>query len=112
LGDILPQNLKKKTEAYTKKNEKTLILLFSTSYISYSQEVPPPPPPPPNNKTQKTPKPVENNESKIIEPYESLRNSNNLDLCKIEIFKIESKYLRHKSEYYYKTIENKLNNIE
>ena len=91
-----------------------LLLLFSNFYISYSQEVPPPPPPPPNNKTQKdSKKPVQDNESKITESYESLRNSNNLDICKIEIFKIESKYFTDKnSEYYYKTIENKLKNIE
>jgi hypothetical protein len=63
-------------------------------------------------KLKRLSKPVEDNESKIIEPYESLRNSNNLDLCKIEIFKIESKYLHKNLNIIIKTIENKLNNIE
>ena len=90
-----------------------ILLLLSNFFISYCQEAPPPPPPPPNTKTQKVPKkPKLVNESEIIKSYESKTNSNN-EVCKIEIFKIESKYFTDKnSKYYFKTVENKLNNID
>jgi hypothetical protein len=88
-----------------------ILLLFANIYISYSQEIPPPPP---NSKTQKdSKKPEVNNGAKIIETYESIKNTINLEVCNVEVFEIESKFYTDKnSKYYYKTIENKLNNVD
>jgi tetratricopeptide (TPR) repeat protein len=80
------------------------LLLFTSSYNFYCQEVPPPPPPAPSYSNEKrSEKPQESDE--LIES-----NSLNNEICNIELFKIDSTSFTDKSsKYYYEKIKSKLN---
>lgn len=94
---------------------KNILIILLTTYfnICFSQVVPPPPPIPKNNVQNDG----ENSESeksiKIVEVKNVKNKKSKIEVCQIEKFKIESKnFTDIKSKFYFKTIENKLNNLD
>lgn len=82
------------------------LLLISSFYNCYCQEVPPPPPSPSLKNEKKYEKPRE-----VVE----VAKSTNLkkEICNVQIFEIDStSFTDNSSKYYFKKIESRLNAID
>lgn len=93
---------------------KKILFLILTSYFNFcfGQEVPPPPPPK-NNVQSNAEKSDSEKNIKIIEVKNTKSENSKIESCQVEKFKIKSKnFTDRNSKYYYKTIENKLNELD